>query len=181
MQKEQIKNITIIDTETGGLDPKKSSIIEIAAIFYNVPTHSIISQVSLLYPVDVNPAAHINKIDVATTQEVGHFVYFHAAKLIQAFLNDSDAIVAHNASFDQKFINEWTDLDTKDLPWICSCWGIQWSEKLNLKKRDLISLALAHKVPVWQQHRALTDCTYLAQIFSKYNGKLPALLSSGVS
>ena len=182
MQNKEIKlkNIVIIDTETGGLDPTKHSIIELAAIFYNVPTNSVISQVSLLYPVDANAAYCINKINIDTTQEMGHFTFFHATKLVQQFIEESDAIVAHNAQFDKKFVDEWTGLDYNDKPWICTCRDIDWPPQLNLRKRDLTSLALSHKIPVWQQHRALTDCIYLSQILSKYNGKLSQLLKTGL-
>jgi DNA polymerase-3 subunit epsilon len=36
-------------------------------------------------------------------------------------------------------------------------------------------LALAHEVPVWSAHRALTDCLYLAEVFRRCDD-LPRLL-----
>jgi DNA polymerase-3 subunit epsilon len=40
---------------------------------------------------------------------------------------------------------------------------------------SVIDLALAHGVPVWAAHRALTDCTYLAQVLASRED-LPELL-----
>jgi DNA polymerase-3 subunit epsilon len=84
---------------------------------------------------------------------------------------DAGAIVAHNADFDRQWFelafSRWgaakEELDAK--PWICTCHGISWG---NVKQSpSLAALALAHGVPVWAAHRALTDCIYLAQIFER--------------
>ena len=172
-----MKKITIIDTETQGLDPLKSSIMELAAIFYDVQNTSIISQCSVLFPVPHNPVEHINKINPKTTEHITDDIFEHGMQMIQSFVNESDAVVAHYAAFDKAVVGRWTELKI-DCPWICSYQDIQWSEKLNLRRRDLATITIAHNIPVWQQHRALTDCIYLSQIFSKYKKHLPNLLTT---
>lgn len=50
------------------------------------------------------------------------------------------------------------------------------TETTALTVRDL---ALAYGVPVWEAHRALTDCTYLVQVFQRCHD-LEALLQAAL-
>jgi DNA polymerase-3 subunit epsilon len=55
-----------------------------------------------------------------------------------------------------------------DRPWICSMEDIRWPADRHLRGTPSVrDLALAYGVPVWAAHRALTDCTYLAQVFER--------------
>jgi DNA polymerase-3 subunit epsilon len=57
---------------------------------------------------------------------------------------------------------------------------IRWPPSLRLKPTPSVrDLAIAHAVPVWAAHRALTDCIYLAQVFERC-GDLDALLQEGL-
>ncbi len=45
---------------------------------------------------------------------------------------------------------------------------ITWPSDRQLKNRpSVIDLALAYGVPIWNAHRALTDCIYLAEVFKR--------------
>ena len=45
---------------------------------------------------------------------------------------------------------------------------ITWPADRQLKTRPSVKdLALAYGVPVWNAHRALTDCIYLAEVFKR--------------
>ena len=45
---------------------------------------------------------------------------------------------------------------------------ITWPSDRQLKTRPSVKdLALAYGVPVWNAHRALTDCIYLAEVFKR--------------
>ena len=45
---------------------------------------------------------------------------------------------------------------------------ISWPADKQLKTRPSVrDLALAYGVPVWNAHRALTDCIYLAEVFKR--------------
>jgi len=45
---------------------------------------------------------------------------------------------------------------------------IRWPADLQLRPNpSLRDLALAHGVPVWAAHRALTDCQYLVHVFER--------------
>lgn len=76
-------------------------------------------------------------------------------------------MVAHNAAFDRQWFGR-PPLPSINLPWLCSMEDISWPEHCGLSPRPSVrDIALAHGVPVWAAHRALTDCTYLAQVFER--------------
>ena len=60
--------------------------------------------------------------------------------------------------------------------WICSLEDINWSFQRSLKTRPSVTdLALSFSIPVWNLHRALSDCFYLSEVFKKCDN-LEALL-----
>ena len=76
-------------------------------------------------------------------------------------------IVAHNAEFDMKWFGR-NKLPRIEKQWICSMDDITWPADRQLKTRPSVrDLALAYGVPVWNAHRALTDCIYLAEVFKR--------------
>ena len=159
------ENILILDTETTGLDNETDDCIEVGSILFNVKSRSVLAQQSFLLPVESNNAEKINNIPAAITRLPQPF--FEAIKYFESLVHASDVILAHNASFDKK----WFGL--KKLPhiekqWICSMDDITWPSDRQLKTRPSVKdLALAYGVPVWNAHRALTDCIYLAEVFKR--------------
>jgi DNA polymerase-3 subunit epsilon len=160
-----LQNILILDTETTGLSPADSVCIEVGAILFNVPQKAVVTQLSFVLPCLLNPAEHINHIPASVTTlgpgpEAG-------LSLFMQLVEQSDAIVAHNVDFDQQWFGQG-NLPAIDKPWICTMSDVSWPKHLGIKNRpSVISLALAHGVPVWAAHRALTDCIYLAQVFER--------------
>ena len=159
------ENILILDTETTGLDNESDDCIEVGSILFNVKSRSVLAQQSFLLPVESNNAEKINNIPAAITRLPQPF--FEAIKYFESLVHASDVILAHNASFDKK----WFGL--KKLPhiekqWICSMDDITWPSDRQLKTRPSVKdLALAYGVPVWNAHRALTDCIYLAEVLKR--------------
>lgn len=152
----------LIDTETSGLTPTTDSLCEIGAILFSVPHRAVIQQVSFLLPINANPAQHINGISPALSSLVDHD---HAWRLFLQMAFHADAFLAHNAEFDRQWIEPLLPPALRTLPWICTCEGIRWPGlRLN---PSLLDLALHYQVPVWAAHRALTDCTYLAQVLAR--------------
>ena len=160
-----IENILILDTETTGLDNENDECIEVGSILFNVKNRSVLAQQSFLLPVQQNNAEKINNIPAQITllpQPLSE-----AIKYFESLVQVSDVIVAHNAEFDMK----WFGL--KKLPhiekrWICSMDDISWPAERQLKTRPSVrDLALAYGIPVWNLHRALTDCIYLAEVFKR--------------
>ena len=169
--------LLLIDTETTGLDPAHGELCEVGAVLFSVPHRAVISQLSFLRPVLCNAAAAINGIDPLLTQ-----LPQPASEPLALFLamaQQADAFLAHNAAFDRQWIEPLlpADLLGGTRPWICSCEGIRWP---GLKPNpSLQSLALAHGIPVWAAHRALTDCIYLAQVLER-DPELEAHLQEGL-
>lgn len=169
--------LLILDTETTGLDPARDRCIEVGAILFAVPQRSVLSQVSFLLPVDTNPAEAINGIPPAVSRLPQPWQA--GLQCFNAMLEASDAVVAHNAAFDR----QWFGIDPLPAvtrPWICTMEDIRWPEALRLKSNPAVKdLALAHGVPVWAAHRALTDCIYLAQVLERCHD-LEALLQAAL-
>ncbi|WP_261792583.1 3'-5' exonuclease [Prochlorococcus marinus] len=163
--KKPPENILILDTETTGLDNENDDCIEVGSILFNVKSRSVLAQQSFLLPVQNNNAEKINNIPAEITRLPQPLC--EAIKYFESLVQVSDVIVAHNAEFDMK----WFGL--KKLPliekqWICSMDDITWPADRQLKTRPSVrDLALAYGIPVWNAHRALTDCIYLAEVFKR--------------
>ncbi len=168
-----IENILILDTETTGLDNENDDCLEVGSILFNVKSRSVLAQQSFLLPVESNNAEKINNIPAEITRLPQPL--FEAIKYFESLVQVSDVIVAHNAEFDMKWFG------IKKLPhiekqWICSMDDITWPSDRQLKTRPSVrDLALAYGIPVWNAHRALTDCIYLAEVFKRC-GELEKLL-----
>lgn len=163
-----MRNILILDTETTGLDANTCSIIEIAAIYYNIPTRSIIQQCSTLIRQDKNEAHHINKISAESLNESLCDLTLISINLIREMIRNCDAIVAHNTSFDRSFIRMFAPLVVPvcDKTWICTKNDFEWPIRKG-SSLSLVNIAVEMGVPVVSAHRALTDCTLLASCFDK--------------
>ena len=159
------RRLLILDTETTGLDPGQHQCIEVGAILFDVPSRSVLSQLSFLLPCEGNPAEAVNGISAAVSrldQPVEA-----ALTLFEQLVASAEAVVAHNAAFDRQWFGSG-GLPTIDRPWICSMEEIRWPQERRLRVTPSVrDLALAYGVPVWAAHRALTDCIYLAQVFER--------------
>ena len=164
-QKKPIEKILILDTETTGLDEKKSEVIEIGCILFHVPSRSVLSQLSFLFPVNTNDAKHINGISPEITNITQPWE--DGLNLFLKLVDCSDLLVAHNAEFDKKWFGKGK-LPSLPKKWVCSLEDINWSFKKSLKSRPSVTdLALSFSVPVWNLHRALSDCFYISEVFKK--------------
>lgn len=159
------QRLLIVDTETTGLEPGAGECIEVGAILFAVAPRSVLAQVSFLLPCATNPCEAINGIPAAVSRLPQPWEPLRDA--FEVLVAAADAVVAHNAGFDRQWFGHGS-LAAIDKPWICSMDDIRWPADLNLRSQpSLRDLALAHGIPVWAAHRALTDCTYLAQVFER--------------
>lgn len=160
-----LENILILDTETTGLDSENDDCLEVGSILFNVKSRSVLAQQSFLLPVQNNNAEKINNIPAEITRLPQPL--FEAIKYFQSLVQVSDVIVAHNAEFDMKWFG-LRKLPQIEKQWICSMDDITWPADRQLKTRPSVrDLALAYGIPVWNAHRALTDCIYLAEVFKR--------------
>jgi len=159
------QNLLILDTETTGLDSENDECLEVGLILFNVKTRSVLAQQSFLLPVENNNAEKINNIPAEITRLPQPLS--EAIQYFESLVEASDVIVAHNAEFDMKWfgLNQLPQIEKN---WICSMDDISWPADKQLKTRPSVrDLALAYGVPVWNAHRALTDCIYLAEVFKR--------------
>ena len=165
--------ILILDTETTGLSPEQGVCIEVGAVLFDVGSRAVLQQLSFLLPCQANPAEGINGIPAAVTRLPQPTEA--ALALFAALVAAADAVVAHHAAFDRQWFGHGA-LPALAIPWICSMEDIRWPAELQLRPNpSLRDLALAHGVPVWAAHRALTDCDYLVHVFQRC-AQLEALL-----
>ena len=163
-----MENILIVDTETNGLDANLNSIIEVGAIFYNVPSRSIIYQISFLVGNAINHCVDINRISQEAINSTIEGISRHAKSLFIRMICMSDAILAHNAQFDRGFLerDEGFMSASEGKPWICTKNDVKWPIRQGAQL-NLIHISSELGVPVISAHRALTDCTLLVGCLDK--------------
>lgn len=160
-------NVLIVDTETTGLFPEKGAVcIEVGALLYSVTHKKVLQTFSTFLPCETNEVEHVNHIKAEWTRSL------MAKEMPFRFLNEmghyANFIVAHNAEFDKKFLLTIPALQGKQLfntRWVCTKDHFPWP--INLPRKRLQDVCEALKVPYVDAHRALTDCQFLADCFSK--------------
>ena len=171
------ERLLILDTETTGLEPSRHRCIEVGAVLFSVPHRAVLSQLSFLLPCESNEARRVNGIDPEATRQPQPWQ--QSLDCLQALVDCADVMLAHNAAFDRQWFGQGA-LPAIDKPWLCSMEDLRWPPELGLRGNPSVrDLALAHGVPVWAAHRALTDCIYLAQVFERC-ADLEALLQAGL-
>ena len=180
-----LRNLLIVDVETTGLDFEKNAPIEFGAILFDVEHRAITHQFSALLPSVVpNGAEDLNKIPDSLLDTAAVKVGWARTPLqyLQHLHNWADAILAHNAEFDRQWLLPMLSSNEGGLagnwrqkPWLCTLRDFRWKLPGLRSAPSVVDLALAHGVPVWQTHRALTDCGYLAQVLASRQD-LPELL-----
>jgi DNA polymerase-3 subunit epsilon len=171
------ERILILDTETTALRPEEGACVEVGAVLFHVPSRQVLQQLSFLLPCAANGAEAINGIPAAVTRLPQPLE--PALACFAALVEAADAVVAHNASFDRQWFG-CGPLPALPGPWICSMEDIRWPADRRLRANPSVrDLALAHGVPVWAAHRALTDCHYLVHVFAR-SPDLEALLAQAL-
>lgn len=169
IQKEsKIKNDNIfvaIDVETTGLSPIQNELIEISAIKYN-GGKKISTFTTLIKPKQRIPY-YITNITGITNEmvEKSPLVEDVMPKLIE-FIEDSP-IVAHNAMFDYKFIQSYSNNSFSKNKLIDT---VQIGRKLYPKLENHKLGTIAKHIGIKEDgfHRAEFDCECCAKIYMKY-------------
>lgn len=154
----------ILDTETTGLEPESSQVLELGAILYSVEYRCTLQQMSTLLPViGDNPAEAVNKINVEATRTDYNFSL--TLELFRQFHHKADYVVAHNAEFDRKWFGRGT-LPPVTKPWLCTCDDFLWPKAIK-RRPSLVNLVLEYGIGVNNIHRALSDCHLISLLFDR--------------
>lgn len=170
-----------LDTETGGLDPKKSSLLELAIIAVQDDTKIIDSYHRYMYPDDrivvTEPEAiHVNKLLISEVLREGVSYMIATKELIDFIARFKGAtVVGHNVSFDLGFIWEylipretWNDvlsyrvLDTASIGMFLRDCGI-----IDVKSVSLINLAKFFNIPTQKVHTAYFDALRTSRVYNR--------------
>ncbi len=162
--------LTILDTETTGLDHDKNDVVEIGIVNFDTDENEIITSESILvYPKtfdEFEKTVPIHGIQKSLIVKYGIF-FEEAVRKIKSHLTPNTVIVAHNAEFDRGWFKSENEIF--NLPWVCTKEDVKWPEYL--PNNHLISVAIAHGVAVVSAHRALEDCLTIARLLRRVGEK----------
>jgi DNA polymerase-3 subunit epsilon len=167
--------VLIADTETTGFR-NSDLVVEVAMILYSLVHAAPVTTFSTLIPVKAPPGHALggmtaedvhgipqSLLDLATPLENSP-----ASAVLHDLMDRADAVLAHSAPFDKRMLKQAGTIDralVDEKKWVCTLANIHWPRKYSSK--SLISIALAHGVPVVAAHRALTDCDIIARLLTK--------------
>ncbi|MBI5352996.1 MAG: hypothetical protein HZB50_10190 [Chloroflexi bacterium] len=165
-----ILNGLIVDVETTGLDARKDEIIELGAVLFSYnqvrksavgiqETYSGLREPTISIPVGATKVHGLKNKDVQGKS------LDEAA--IRRLFGSTNFFIAHNASFDRKFIRKmYPEVCEKD--WYCSMNGISW-KGIGHKSKGLQNLLSDYKIGTENQHRALGDAVSVYTLLQQVN------------
>jgi DNA polymerase-3 subunit epsilon len=159
-----IEHIVITDTETTGLDPLTSQVIEVACVVYSLRHYAVVESYSSLVYAESNAAERINRISpsLLRTAPEEKDVWRKVKRIAEDSGTATSVYAAHNAQFDRKFYR--ADVGAV-LPWVCTMTDCEWP--MSPLGSSCVNMALAHGVAVASAHRALTDCMLIANTMTR--------------
>ena len=113
--------LTILDTETTGLDHEKNDVIEIGIVNFDTDENEIITSESILVCPkvfdDFEKTVPIHGIQKSLIDKYG--IYFEeAVQKVKSHITPKTVMVAHNAEFDRGWFK--SEKEIFGLPWICT-------------------------------------------------------------
>jgi DNA polymerase III subunit epsilon len=146
-----------VDVETTGLDPGRDEIVELAMVPFTYGVDGRIFTVHQAFEKLREPNQPLPTKITALTGITNDMVAGKAvnAAEVAAFANRADLVVAHNASFDRRFVERFCDAFVHK-PWACSMSQINWAEE-GFEGTKLGYLAMGAGF-FYDRHRAANDC-----------------------
>jgi DNA polymerase III subunit epsilon len=161
----QDKVAVIVDVETTGLDLERDEIIEIGMVAFSYgddgrPKEAIGKFSALQEPQrSISPA--ITELTGISNEDVAGKSIDRIA--VEAFIQPSALIIAHNAAFDRPFCERLTNT-LAEKPWACSMSEINW------RARGFEGSKLAYILSQFRRfhdgHRAMDDCIGLFDVLN---------------
>jgi DNA polymerase III subunit epsilon len=166
----------ILDVETTGLSPTTDEVIELAVKLFSYRTDTgeitdiksedafLREPLSKTARSNYNRAYRIHGIPFEAVEGKT----FHDIK-IKKYLLQTDAVFAHNASFDRSFLY-YLYPEVNELNWYCTMRNVPW-KTYGFPNGKLLTLLQMHNITNHQTHRAMDDITYLMDLLKKTSPK----------
>ena len=155
-----------VDVETTGLDPDRHEIIELAMVPFTYGKDGRIFTVGEAFHQFNEPKDLISPEITAITGITQDMVAGHAldSHRIEAFVESADLIVAHNAAFDRRFLENFSRVfEVK--PWACSIQQVDWrSEGFEGTRLGYLVAGAGY---FYDRHRAENDCRAAIELLAK--------------
>jgi DNA polymerase III subunit epsilon len=160
-----VKRALFVDVETTGLSPERDEIIELAMVPFTYGMDGRIFELEEPFQGFQEPSqpisAEITKITgIDQTMVAGRHLDHDA---IREVLESADIVIAHNTSFDRKFL-ERLDPAFVTKPWGCSATQVDW--KAEGFEGTRLGYLLNRAGYFYDQHRALSDCHAAIELLS---------------
>ncbi len=155
----------IIDTETTGLDFQESELIEIALVPFEYSVDGKLVTFGKALDQFQQPQTPISEEITKLTGITNEMVAGQSIDIeeVEKLIDESDLIIAHNASFDRPFAERLTPA-FKAKPWACSLTDINWKNE-GYESPKLSFLAMEHGF-YYKAHRADIDCWATIKLLS---------------
>ncbi|MEY3953660.1 MAG: polymerase PolC-type [Pseudomonadota bacterium] len=175
--------VAVVDTETTGLDPARERIIELSMLIVNInlvtgqPCGDVTCCGGLEDPKKPIPPEVIQLTGIDDAMVTGQHIDDVS---VESALQEVDVVVAHNAGFDRKFMEQrWPAF--AELAWGCSVQDIPWKQ---LGHGSVKLEFLAHEMGwFYDAHRAEIDCravlSLLSQPFKRTTAESPLQSQTG--
>jgi len=156
----------VLDTETTGFDPINDKVIELGMLLFDFdPVSGHIHRVLDVLDELEDPGFSIPPATIAVhhiTDEMVQGKHINDTQ-VQAFLQNVDVVVAHNAAFDRPFVEaRWPIFET--LNWACSIKDIDWREEgFGSAKLEYLLTTQGY---FYEAHRAEADCRALLALLN---------------
>lgn len=167
----------MVDVETTGLDYRRDQIIELAMTPFTYGLDGTIYSVGDSFQGLRQPTEPITPEITAITGITNEMVAGQSIDpaAVAAFAGPASLVIAHNAAFDRRFLERFSDVFTTK-PWACSLSQIDWSAE-GFEGARLAYLAQAAGF-FYDKHRAMHDCLATIELLAM---PLPRSQATGLS
>lgn len=146
-----------VDVETTGLDPQRHEIIELAMVPFTYTSDGRICEIRPPYEQFHEPFAPIPSEITRLTGITDAMVTGQRIdpNTVEAFANASALVIAHNASFDRRFLERLSEVFVVK-PWACSMSQVDWVDEGH--EGTKLAYLAAGAGFFYERHRAVHDC-----------------------
>lgn len=171
------RNGLLVDVETTGLDHSRDEIIELAMVPFTFGVDGRIFRVGdafdrLRQPTCAIPTEITALTGISDETVAGEHV---DPAEVEAFADAADLVVAHNAAFDRRFLERFSDVFARKA-WACSMSQVDWAgEGFEGTKLGYLAMGAGF---FYDRHRAASDCLAAIELLA---APLPKTGRTGLS